>query len=269
MWLLACAPLLLADEALYTPLLSAVLPDARAGTVGHRTGAALLDPAGQTVAGALRDGTHLTVTDGPQNAWVALARHPFATVPPLRTVHGPLGAVRNFIAAAGGHWTLGQPWQVLAGVRRVPPPAVPGLRRLAQPEDLDLIGPWLIAYARAALDPAPSPQAVLAAAHTHVERQELHLWEDGAGPVSCVLASLPAVTGVGLTGLYTPPAFWRRGYAHALGAALHNHLLDRGHAFTAFTVRPRGALARDIERLGGGAFEHRGEVVTARRTPSS
>ena len=232
-------------------------------------GAAVLDPAGQAVAGVLRDGAHLTVTNGPQDAWAALARHEFATRPPLRTVHGPLGAVRSFIGAAGGHWTLGQPWQVLAGVRRVPPPDVPGQRRLARPGDLGLIGPWLIAYARTALDPAPPPRAVLAAAAAHVERRELHLWEDGAGPVSCLLASLPAVTGVGLTGLYTPPEFWRRGYAAALGAALHNHLLDRGHAFTAFTVRPRGALARDIERLGGGAFERRGEVVTARRTPSS
>ena len=65
-----------------------------------------------------------------------------------------------------------------------------------------------------------------------IHKKCVFFWVDAGEVVSIALATRPQIKGVCIGGVYTPPAFRRRGYARALVAEVSKELLSRGYEFT-------------------------------------
>ena len=160
--------------------------------------------------------------------------------PELPGVLGPVAEVRAFVE----RWTAltGQPGRCTMAERIyeltavTPPTGVPGRLRRVTPADRDLTVAWRVAFHAEALGEPDSP-AARRAAEQDVEARltdttsAFYLWEDGGRPVSIAGTAGPTPHGIRIGGVYTPPAFRRRGYAGAAVAALSQRLLDEGHRY--------------------------------------
>jgi GNAT superfamily N-acetyltransferase len=120
--------------------------------------------------------------------------------------------------------------QMIYCLDRVTPVAhSPGSLVQATEAHLDLMTEWLVGFSEV------TPQRL---AHDEArERAEemigggrLYLWHDAA-PVSMAWRARPTQHGITVSGVYTPPALRRRGYATSCVAALSQLLLDEGYAY--------------------------------------
>jgi predicted GNAT family acetyltransferase len=150
-------------------------------------------------------------------------------------VIGPAEAARRF-TEIWARWTgvtaaLEMRQRVYKLQEVVQPPPTPGRLRRAAEEEIDLLSGWLVDFNREALqgERLSQPRALT---ETRVRDGNLYVWED-RGPVSMALKARPTRSGITVTGVYTPPAFRRRGYATACVAALSQRLLDAGYRFCA------------------------------------
>lgn len=62
-----------------------------------------------------------------------------------------------------------------------------------------------------------------------IRQKRTFFWVDGGEAVSIALANRPQITGICVSGVYTPPAQRRRGYARALVAEVSKEMLSRGY----------------------------------------
>jgi len=62
-----------------------------------------------------------------------------------------------------------------------------------------------------------------------IRQKRTFFWVDGGEVVSIALATRPQITGICVSGVYTPPAQRRRGYARALVAGVSKEMLSRGY----------------------------------------
>jgi predicted GNAT family acetyltransferase len=113
-----------------------------------------------------------------------------------------------------------------------PAPATPGAMRASVAHDL----PWLVsvldAFDREALPHEAGTRDLQAAAQRMITRGSAFIWEDGGAPVALAATQRRVGQGASIAPVFTPPALRRRGYAAALVAALSQHLLDSGCAYT-------------------------------------
>lgn len=65
-----------------------------------------------------------------------------------------------------------------------------------------------------------------------IQKKYVFFWVDEGEVVSITVATRPQIKGICVSGVYTPPAFRRRGYARALVAEVSKELLSRGYEFT-------------------------------------
>jgi len=65
-----------------------------------------------------------------------------------------------------------------------------------------------------------------------IRKKRAFFWVDGGEVVSITIANRPQIRGICVSGVYTPPAFRRRGYARALVAEVSKELLSRGYELT-------------------------------------
>lgn len=177
----------------------------------------------------------------PTEALPALVAHlagDAARVEQITDTTGPAATVEPFVAL----------WQERTGrVGRVsmrerlhridappPVPAIPGHFRLAEPDDLDLVVEWSLAFNAEAWRGAmrADPTLLRAASQSRIEGRggSVGLWIDGAQPVAMasVFGLPPGVAR--LAPVYTPPALRRHGYGTAVTAALTRLVFERGHA---------------------------------------
>ncbi len=132
----------------------------------------------------------------------------------------------------GAHATLRTAERIYRLTRVKAPPRGPasGWMRVAEAADHDLVTEWFLGFARDALG-----EGDVAGARAHADRwigeRGLHVWMDGARPVSMAGASGPTPNGIRIGAVYTPPALRNRGYAGTLVAALSQAQLDRGRTF--------------------------------------
>lgn len=63
----------------------------------------------------------------------------------------------------------------------------------------------------------------------NIRKKCVFFWVDAGEVVSLTLAIRPQIKGICVGGVYTPPAFRRRGYARALVAEVSKELLSRGY----------------------------------------
>jgi uncharacterized protein len=121
-------------------------------------------------------------------------------------------------------------------LRQVTHPAYPpGRLRRARPDELELVVDWSLAFELDALGEHGDREEVATRTAGRLAAGNVHFWDDG-GPVSMADQRRPVVHGITVSGVYTPPALRRRGYATACVAALSQRLLDGGFQFcTLFT----------------------------------
>ena len=112
------------------------------------------------------------------------------------------------------------------------PENVPGEMLLGTIDDLETITRWLHGFETEALNEDRSEEHLRKVVEGQIGRRGWYLWWDEGEPVSMCILTRPTRTGVSVSGVYTPRELRGRGYASACVAALSQHLLDEGYAFT-------------------------------------
>lgn len=110
-----------------------------------------------------------------------------------------------------------------------------GKLRVAKEGDAPLAAKWLTAMAEEAVagPHVPSnPERLLPG----IRAERIFFWEDEGQVVSMGMANRPLPRSINVSGVYTLPAYRRRGYARALVAEISKRMLDQGyeivHLFT-------------------------------------
>jgi len=121
--------------------------------------------------------------------------------------------------------------QMIYRLDRVNPIAYrPGALVQAAEVHLDLVAEWMAGF----FEITPEGRLERAEAQARAEEMtgagRLYLWSDGA-PVSMAWKTRPTRHSITVSGVYTPPALRRRGYATSCVAGLSQLLLDEGYAY--------------------------------------
>lgn len=123
--------------------------------------------------------------------------------------------------------------QKIYKIEKVDEPNTPGSLRLAQPEEADLIGQWLFDFGVESL--LPSEQKSLAERKEHavkaIRNQLAYVWLVDGQPVSMAHVGRPTLNGISISGVYTPQALRKNGFASAVVAQLSQKMLDSGKKF--------------------------------------
>lgn len=192
---------------------------------------ALVIDRGTVVGAGLRTQTKLIVSrEGMIGAMAALAAD--ATGPRLHDVLGPRHSVESFALATGGTWRPVMEQGIYECRAVMPQPPVPGDRRLARPQDRELVANWVHRLASEALGETIGAGEALSRADAHIAQDAMHVWDVGGEVVSIAAAVSPTRHGVRINHVYTPPERRGRGYAGALVLSLTRAMLDGGRAFT-------------------------------------
>jgi uncharacterized protein len=105
----------------------------------------------------------------------------------------------------------------------------PGRLLPATAADRDLVADWLLAFSEITPETMDRSEAQ-ERAEKGIAASRVYLWHDGA-PVSMAWRARPTRHGIVVNGVYTPPAYRRRGYATSCVASLSNLLLDERFTF--------------------------------------
>jgi len=154
----------------------------------------------------------------------------------LPGIVGPPVAVRAFAdawaATRGGSWRLGREERIYRLSEVNPPPAGDGSPRLAHASDRELIGTWLGAFEREALDEEAEAGMIERALNSWSGgARRFWLWEVDGRAVSIVGAGGRTPNGVRIGPVYTPPGERGHGYASRLTAWVSQAMLDEGRRF--------------------------------------
>jgi predicted GNAT family acetyltransferase len=191
---------------------------------------ALVLHGGCVVAAGLRTGDKLIVSrENAGGAVAALARD--ALQPPLRSVLGPPASVAAFTAASARPWRLRMAQRIYENRIVVPATGVPGSRRLARPNDSDVLAEWSRRLSADALGEIVSKENALSRVEGHIARGSMHVWDVDGRPVCVAAAVAPTPHGIRLNNVYTPRELRGHGYASALVAGLTQAMLDAGREF--------------------------------------
>jgi hypothetical protein len=96
-------------------------------------------------------------------------------------------------------------------------------------DEAPLVAEWIKAFEAEALD--EDNERHLERANRVISRGDIFFWEAPGEVVSMAMKTRPLKNSITVSGVYTPPAHRRQGYASALVAKLSQHLLDMGYEF--------------------------------------
>lgn len=117
-------------------------------------------------------------------------------------------------------------------LRNVLWPKMPeGNFRLADQKDVDVIAKYHFAFMRGVepnMDHVFDKQKI----SRMIDDETVYLWEVTHVPVSMAMISRPTGHGICISGVYTPPAERKRGYASACVAHLSHLMLNKGYQYT-------------------------------------
>ena len=177
---------------------------------------------------------------------------------PVRRVTGVTGPSATALAFARA-WTglTGQSHkpgmsQRIYELRKVDPPEnVSGGLRSATDEDLDLLAEWLYWFNVDCHLPVIPKEEAREIATRYLAGGNLFLWEVEGRPVSMAGRGRNSSHGITVNMVYTPPELRGRGYASACVAALSQHMLDAGWAFTTLYTDLANPTSNSIyQRIG-------------------
>jgi GNAT superfamily N-acetyltransferase len=221
---------------------------------------AAVKEAGRVVGCAVRPPPdHLDLTAMPLGAAALLGATAAAFCPGLKSLGGPMEVACEFARAwdgvHGGSWSITHRfvWLVLRTVQW-PTSAPGGALALAEDADLPTIREWAPLVVRETGGYGFPPDWL----ERRLRTRSLYFWRHD-GPRSMVAVSGFTPRGVRLSGVYTPQAHRRRGYAGAVVAAVSQRMLDEGRSHCVlFAEREREGTLALYERLG---YERSHETV--------
>lgn len=128
--------------------------------------------------------------------------------------------------------TLGM-GQKIYKIEKVILPKTQGELRPAHADEVDLVTQWTMEFANESLPPRERkgledwrPLAI-----RKIEKEQVYLWVFNGAPVSMAHVGRPTQNGISVSGVYTPPALRKNGYASAGVAYTSQKMLDAGKKF--------------------------------------
>jgi len=176
---------------------------------------------------------------------------------------GRVNAERRLAEALAAQWLArtGEPCEIVRQTRLfrldelVPPvPAPPGLSRLAEPTDRELLVSWYALFGEEVGEQHANLSTVVDA---RIEYGGLVLWQDGGIPVCLAGRSQPQAGTIRVGPVFTPVEFRRRGYASALTADISRRALDLADEVVLFTDLANPTSNAIYQRLGYRPIEDR------------
>jgi len=198
----------------------------------------------------------VAATERAPDAVVEVARHLAAIDHHPSSAQGITDIVEAFANAwakeASVSYTVSMHQRLYRVMEVIPPNAVSGAFRWAEPGDVGTFVPWVEAFAGEALPAEPALNAeLLLRRHVEADVPSLAVWMDGGKPVSMAASTRPTASGVSIGLVYTPPPFRGRGYASGCVAELSRRLLSSGKRFcTLFTDLSNPTSNRLYQRIG-------------------
>lgn len=193
---------------------------------------------------------------------LTLTRMPSAAIPPLvedvgrvydalPALAGPERVAKEFarLWAQRHHcrWSVAVRWHGYeAHCIEEPEAPAPGILRLATADDWDLVRVWAAAYARD-VGTTVDVEAFFA---RRMRTESLYLWIDGTARTLVAVSGLTP-TSARISGVYTPPAQRRRGYATAAVAAVSRLVLSGGRRVCMLFADAKDQTANSIYRKIG------------------
>ena len=192
---------------------------------------ALVVHEGEVVAAALRTIKKAALSREKVPGAIALIAADALKDPKLQGALGPLASVEAFAAASGRQWRKGMAQGIYECRKVIPPPIVPGARRVTTPADRTLLATWIRDFLREAGGDNPTMDEATATADRHIATGKTYFWLVDGEPVSYAGAYNFTPNGVRVGPVYTPAEHRRRGYAAALVAEVTQGELNSGRAF--------------------------------------
>lgn len=198
------------------------------------------DPAGRLVAAAVQTPPHnLILCDGlewPQEAFDSVTDAALAAGYEFPGSIGPASISRAFACRYSDRFGAEALSVMELGLYELRDVLIdstsPGFLRRAGRENLDLVLEWAGGFHFDCFGREPSPEYG-ASVEKWVTAGDVFLWIDGGRPVSMSVRNRPTWHGMTVSGVYTPPALRRHGYATSCVAQLSRLLLESGWAFCA------------------------------------
>lgn len=227
---------LLADEARHQLLLRILESNLRQpGVAGPAPWWMVVERAGAVVAAAVMTPPHpLVVSDLDASGCAGLLGFLRVAGAPLPMVNGPATSAERFAHGwcqeTGGRHAAHRRLRLFSSTTALAPGGVSGRLRQAVDTDLPLVAEWLRGFDAEALQESRTPDAALEKGRRFIRQGGVAIWEDGE-PRAMANATVPTGSGVCINGVWTPPAFRRRGYATACVAALTRRQLESGRSY--------------------------------------
>ena len=149
---------------------------------------------------------------------------------------GPPDAVRRFadcwVASEGGAWSVVFDERIYRLTAVQAPRPASGSKRLAEPDDRELLARWLFDFGLEALGESDRERVGLGLKEWEAGTgRRFWLWEVDGEPVTMVGAGGETPNGIRIGPVYTPPEHRGHGYASNLTAAVSQALLEEGRRF--------------------------------------
>jgi predicted GNAT family acetyltransferase len=127
-----------------------------------------------------------------------------------------------------------------------PPPPTAGAMRRATAADAPVLTQFMDGFERESLPEQVGTRDLRTVIDNMIAQGRGFLWQDGeqAGAMAAFNRRVGAGTSIGA--VYTPPALRKRGYATALVAALSQHMLDDGCAYTCLFTNLANPISNSI-----------------------
>jgi hypothetical protein len=176
---------------------------------------------------------------------------------------GTINAERRLSEAVAARWLdrTGVPCEIVRQTRLfrldglVPPvPAPPGLARLAEPADRELLVTWYGLFGEEVGEERGNLSTVV---DSRIEYGGLVLWEDGGIPVCMAGRTRPQAGTIRVGPVFTPIDFRSRGYASALTADISRRALELADDVLLFTDLANPTSNAIYQRLGYRPIEDR------------
>ncbi|MFS4459596.1 GNAT family N-acetyltransferase [Bdellovibrio sp. HCB2-146] len=194
---------------------------------------------GKTVSGAVcfrANPMNLIITYATARQLRLLCQHMIDTKEVFSGVVGPRFESETFATIwselTGKKFDLGMAQKIYKLESVIFPHRMNGTMKVATPADADFVFGWMKAFAEESLpNDKRTDEQWKEFADRIIQRQGVHLWLVDDKPVAMALFSRPTQNGISVSGVYTPPANRKKGYASAVVASLSQKALDQGKKF--------------------------------------
>jgi hypothetical protein len=188
---------------------------------------------GKTVAAAFLRDRNLILTHTPEAALRLVAEELLESGVDVPGAVGPLTTADAFAALwaelRGCVPQIAMNARIYKLTEVIVPTSVPGAKRMAALQDVDLLLDWMTGFHYEAVPREPfTAEGMRTSIENKIALEYFFLWEFEGRPVSVAALARPTAHTFTINSVYTPPEFRGQGFASALVAQLSQAVLDGG-----------------------------------------